>query len=99
MRAYDQYIDSIRLHNTIMEDAWDRGIREGQAIGLAEGMAEGIEKGMEKGIEKGSVKGKAEGMQLTVLILEELKAGIQPSIIAEKNEVELTLVEQLKGFI
>jgi len=99
MRAYDQYIDSIRLHNTIMEDAWDRGIREGQAIGLAEGMAEGIEKGMEKGIEKGSVKGKAEGMQLTVLILEELKAGIQPSIIAEKNEVELALVEQLKGFI
>ena len=37
MRAYDQYIDSIRLHNTIMEDAWERGIREGNAKGLQSG--------------------------------------------------------------
>jgi len=38
MRAYDQCIDSVRLHNTIMEDAWERGIREGKAEGKAEGV-------------------------------------------------------------
>jgi flagellar biosynthesis/type III secretory pathway protein FliH len=91
MRAYDQYIDSIRLHNTIMEDAWERGIREGQSKGVSEGMEMGIEKGIEKG--------KTEGMQLSVLILEELKAGIQPSTIAEKFQVETALVEQLKALI
>jgi predicted transposase/invertase (TIGR01784 family) len=68
MRTYDQYIDSVRLHNTIMIDAWDRGIAEG----------------------------KAEGLQLSVLILEELRAGIQASVIAENYNVEPALVEQLK---
>ena len=85
MRAYDQYIDSVRLYNTIMDDAWERGIREGSAKGLEEGLAEG------------KAEGKAEGIQLSVLILEELKAGIHPSIIAEKFKVEPQLVEQLKA--
>jgi len=75
MRTYDQYIDSVRLHNTIMDDAWERGIREGEALG------------------------KVEGIQLTVLILEELKAGIQSSIIAEKFQVESALVEQLRAMV
>jgi flagellar biosynthesis/type III secretory pathway protein FliH len=74
-----------------MEDAWERGIREGQSKGVSEGMEMGIEKGIEKG--------KTEGMQLSVLILEELKAGIQPSTIAEKFQVETALVEQLKALI
>jgi len=93
MRAYDQYIDSVRLHNTIMEDAWERGIREGNAKGLAEGLAEGKAEGKAEG----NAKGKVEGIQLSVLILEELKAGIHPSIIAEKFKVEAQLVEQLKA--
>lgn len=87
MRAYDQYIDSVRLHNTIMEDAWERGIREGNAKGLAEGLAEG------------KAEGKVEGIQLSVLILEELKAGIHPNIIAEKFKVEPQVIEQLKSLI
>ena len=89
MRAYDQYIDSVRLYNTIMDDAWERGIREGSAKGLEEGLAEGLA--------EGKAEGKAEGIQLSVLILEELKAGIHPSIIAEKFKVEPQLVEQLKA--
>ena len=85
MRAYDQYIDSVRLYNTIMDDAWERGIREGSAKGLEEGLAEG------------KAEGKSEGIQLSVLMLRELKAGIDPSIIAEKFKVEPQLVEQLKA--
>ncbi len=85
MRAYDQYIDSVRLYNTIMDDAWERGIREGSAKGLEEGKAEG------------KAEGKSEGIQLSVLMLRELKAGIDPSIIAEKFKVEPQLVEQLKA--
>ena len=87
MRAYDQYIDSIRLHNTIMEDAWDRGIREGRAEGISQGIEQGIE------------QGKAEGIHLSVLILEDLKAGTELSIIAEKYQVEPAVVEQLKGLV
>jgi predicted transposase/invertase (TIGR01784 family) len=87
MRAYDQYIDSVRLHNTIMEDAWERGIREGQAKGVSEGMEKGIE------------KGKADGMHMSVLIIEELKSGIKPADIAEKHQVNPALVEQLKALI
>jgi len=93
MRAYDQYIDSVRLYNTIMDDAWERGIREGSAKGLAEGKAEGKVEGLAEGL----AEGKSEGIQLSVLILRELKAGIEPSIIAEKFKVEPQLVEQLKA--
>ena len=89
MRAYDQYIDSVRLYNTIMDDAWERGIREGSAKGLEEGKAEGKA--------EGKVEGKSEGIQLSVLILRELKAGIEPSTIAEKFKVEPQLVEQLNA--
>jgi len=80
MRTYDQYIDSVRLHNTIMVDAWERGITAGK----------------EEGIQQGIAEGKAEGLQLSVLILEELRAGIQASVIAENYNVEPALVEQLK---
>jgi hypothetical protein len=80
MRTYNQYIDSVRLHNTIMVDAWERGITAGK----------------EEGIQQGIAEGKAEGLQLSVLILEELRAGIQASVIAENYNVEPALVEQLK---
>ena len=93
MRAYDQYIDSVRLYNTIMDDAWERGIREGSAKGLEEGKAEGLA----EGLAEGKAEGKSEGIQLSVLILRELKAGIDPSIIAERFKVEPQLVEQLKA--
>lgn len=99
MRAYDQYIDSVRLHNTIMEDAWERGIREGKEKGLAEGLAEGKNQGKAEGLAEGEALGKAEGIHLSVLILEELKAGIQTSIIAEKYKVAPALIEQLKDLI
>lgn len=88
MRTYDQYIDSVRLHNTIMIDAWEKGIAEGKEEGKAIGIAEGIA--------EGKAEGKAEGLQLSVLILEELRAGIQVSVIAENYNVEPELVEKLK---
>jgi len=81
MRTYDQYIDSVRLHNTIMVDAWERGITAGK----------------EEGIQQGIAEGKAEGLQLSVLILEELRAGIQASVIAENYNVEPALVDTAEG--
>jgi predicted transposase/invertase (TIGR01784 family) len=75
MRTYDQYIDSVRLQNTIMIDAW------------------------EKGIAAGKVEGKEKGLQLSVLILSELKAGIEPSIIANKYSIDIALIEQMKDLV
>lgn len=80
MRTYDQYIDSVRLHNTIMDDAWERGIRKGKAEGVAEGKTEGT----------------LEGIQLSMLILQELKEGTQASAVAEKYNVDLNVIEQLE---
>jgi len=79
MRTYDQYIDSVRLHNTIITDAWERGILAGKKEGIQ--------------------KGKVEGLQLSVLILDELKVGIQSSVIAEKYNIDVAMVEQLKELI
>ena len=83
MRTYDQYIDSVRLHNTIMDDAWERGIRKGKAEGMVEGKAEGT----------------FEGIQLSVLILQELKEGIQASLISEKYNVDFKVIEQLERLV
>jgi len=51
------------------------------------------------GIEKGQKDGKAEGLQLSVLILEELKVGIQSSVIADKYNIDIAMVEQLKDLV
>jgi hypothetical protein len=87
MRAYDQYIDSIRLHNTIMEDAWERGIREGNAKGLVEGKAQGKAEGQTEGLQS--------AYQNIFAILEDLKSGLSHEVVAEKYKVSLQLVEML----
>jgi hypothetical protein len=79
MRAYDQYIDSVRLHNTIMEDAWERGIREGNAKGLAEGRAEGEQTAYHN----------------ILAIIEDLNSGMTAEVVAEKYNASLQLVEKL----
>ena len=48
------------------------------------------------GMEKGQKEGKTEGLQLSILILDELKAGIQSSVIAEKYCIDIAMVEQLR---
>ena len=79
MRAYDQYIDSVRLHNTIMEDAWERGIREGNAKGLAEGRAEGEQTAYHN----------------ILAMIEDLNSGMTAEVVAEKYNASLQLVEKL----
>ena len=83
-----------------MVDAWERGISAGKEEGIQQGIAEGISQGISQGIAEGKAEGKeegkAEGLQLSVLILEKLRAGIQVSVIAENYNVEPALVEQLK---
>jgi len=62
-------------------------------------MSEARREGLEMGIEQGQKDGKAEGLQLSVLILEELKVGIQSSVIAEKYNIDIAMVEQLKDLV
>jgi predicted transposase YdaD len=62
-------------------------------------MEMGMEKGIEKGIKEGKTEGKKEGLKLSVLILDELKAGIQSSNIAEKYSIDLAMVEQLRSLL
>ena len=83
IRGYELYIDNMRSYVTNMSEA----------------RREGIEQGIEQGMEKGKTEGKAEGLQLSVLILEELKAGVKVSIIAEKYNIDTALVEQLKTLV
>jgi len=89
MRAYDQYIDSVRLYNTIMEDAWERGIREGKAAGEAKGLAEGLA--------EGEHKGKQAGYDNILAIIEDLRSGLSTANVAEKYGVSLHLVEALQS--
>jgi len=62
-------------------------------------MSEARREGIEQGIDQGKKDGKAEGLQLSVLILEELKVGIQSSVIAEKYNIDIAMVEQLKDLV
>ncbi len=62
-------------------------------------MSEARREGIDQGKKEGKKEGKAEGSQLSVLILEELKVGIQSSVIAEKYNIDIAMVEQLKDLI
>jgi len=62
-------------------------------------MSEARREGIDQGKKEGKTEGKAEGSQLSVLILEELKVGIQSSVIAEKYNIDIAMVEQLKDLI
>jgi len=83
IRGYELYIDNMRSYVTNMSEA----------------RREGIEQGIDQGKKEGKTEGKAEGFQLSVLILEELKVGIQSSVIAEKYNIDIAMVEQLKDLI
>ena len=80
IRGYELYLDNMRVYVTNMSEA----------------RREGMEMGMEQGMEKGQKEGKTEGLQLSILILDELKAGIQSSVIAEKYCIDIAMVEQLR---
>ena len=62
-------------------------------------MSEARREGIDQGKKEGKTEGKAEGFQLSVLILEELKVGIQSSVIAEKYNIDIAMVEQLKDLV
>jgi predicted transposase/invertase (TIGR01784 family) len=83
IRGYELYIDNMRSYVTNMSEA----------------RREGIEQGIDQGKKEGKTEGKAEGFQLSVLILEELKVGIQSSVIAEKYNIDIAMVEQLKDLV
>jgi flagellar biosynthesis/type III secretory pathway protein FliH len=87
IRGYELYIDNMRSYVTNMSEA------------RREGIEQGIDQGKKEGIAEGKAEGKVEGLQLSVLILEELKSGIEASVIADKYSVDIAMVEQLKHLV
>jgi flagellar biosynthesis/type III secretory pathway protein FliH len=87
IRGYELYIDNMRSYVTNMSEA------------RREGIEQGIDQGKKEGKTEGKAEGKVEGLQLSVLILEELKSGIEASVIADKYSVDIAMVEQLKHLV
>jgi flagellar biosynthesis/type III secretory pathway protein FliH len=87
IRGYELYIDNMRAYVTTMSEA------------KREGMEKGMKKGKKEGIAEGKAEGKVEGLQLSVLILEELKSGIEASVNADKYSVDIAMVEQMKHLV
>ncbi|MGL5784068.1 MAG: Rpn family recombination-promoting nuclease/putative transposase [Alphaproteobacteria bacterium] len=57
LEAYDQYLDAVRVRDTLLEDTrheseklgLEKGLAEGEKLGLEKGLAEGEKLGLEKG--------------------------------------------------
>ena len=71
--------------------------RIGERRGLEKGMEKGIEKGIERGIERGIVQGMEKGAYAKALAIaaELLKAGMDPSQVAEFTQLPLGEIEGL----
>ncbi len=75
-RAYNHYLDNIRIEEDCLDTAHKEGLVEGEAIGLEKGLAKGEEIGLEKGLALGFEKG-AEQVRLdTARNLKALGLGI-----------------------
>jgi predicted transposase/invertase (TIGR01784 family) len=61
LAAYDKYWDIIRTEKTLIESAWQKGLKKGLAEGEIKGEKKGLKKGLAEGEIKGLEKGKAEG--------------------------------------
>ena len=73
LRAYDLFLDNIRIRETDLIDARSRGMEEGMEKGIEKGMSIGLEKGIEKGREEGIEQGRELASDEIMLIITELK--------------------------
>ncbi|NCX95672.1 MAG: hypothetical protein EBX41_04545, partial [Chitinophagia bacterium] len=57
------YWDAYSVMTTALNEATEKGLRQGLQQGLQEGIEKGLQEGIEKGLQEGIEKGKAEGLQ------------------------------------
>jgi len=112
LRAYDLYLDEIRVRETGLANAEMRGIEkgmkrgikkgrfEGKEEGLKLGMELGMERGMERGMEQGMEKGRELASEETMLIISDLKQmNLTIEQIAAKYNTSQERVFRLKTLI
>lgn len=78
--GYDDFWDAVRVEQTLVSDALQKGKQEGIQEGMKQGMRQGIQEGMKQGIQEGMKQGernkevqiakklKAMGMETTLII-------------------------------
>ena len=78
-KAYDNYLDTIRTQDSVLDTYRTEGLLEGRMIGREEGRAEGREEGREEG----RAEGRAEGArnQSIAIAKEMIKMNLDKSII------------------
>ncbi len=62
-RAYDKYWDTVRVEKTLIDDAFDKGIRKGRE----EGREEGKEEGAKREKEQAACKMKKDGLPIDII--------------------------------
>ena len=86
-KAYDNYLDTIRTQDSVLDTYRTEGLLEGRMIGREEGRAEGRAEGREEGREEGRAEGREEGReegarnQSIAIAKEMIKMNLDKSII------------------
>ena len=82
-KAYDNYLDTIRTQDSVLDTYRTEGLLEGRMIGRAEGREEGRAEGRAEGREEGREEGRAEGArnQSIAIAKEMIKMNLDKSII------------------
>ncbi len=96
LRAYDLYLDEIRVRETGLANAEMRGIEKGRFEGKEEGLKLGIELGMERGMEQGRELA-SEEIMLIISDLKQMNLTIEQ--IAAKYNTSQERVFRLKTLI
>ena len=96
LRAYDLYLDEIRVRETGLANAEMRGIEKGRFEGKEEGLKLGIELGMERGMEQGRELA-SEEIMLIITDLKQMNLTIEQ--IAAKYNTSQERVFRLKTLI
>ena len=86
-KAYDNYLDTIRTQDSVLDTYRTEGLLEGRMIGREEGRAEGRAEGREEGRAEGRAEGREEGRaegarnQSIAIAKEMIKMNLDKSII------------------
>jgi predicted transposase/invertase (TIGR01784 family) len=96
LALYDQYLDAIRVEQTVRVDSYKEGIEEGIEEGMKKGRQEGRQEGIEEGIEEGMKKGRQEGIE------EGMKKGKKLGLVETARKmlakgIEVAEVRELTG--
>ena len=100
LRAYDLYLDEIRVRETGLANAEMRGIEKGMKRGIKKGRFEGKEEGLKLGMELGMEQGRELASEEIMLIITDLKQmNLTIEQIAAKYNTSQERVFRLKTLI